>query len=88
MSIEQIPSSDINRRLKEILEGVSEGKAFVVTRYGKNVATIGPPPNALISTEGTEEEHQQARKMVIEGSPPKSAQNARDELLNRIRSKG
>ena len=80
MEIERIPSSDINRRLKEILERVAKGESFLLTRYGKDVAYL---TNA---DEGHEEIMDQPTKTVIYGSPPKTAQNARDELLNRIRS--
>ena len=42
---ERISTSDLNRRLGEILDRVKAGEVFELTRYGKVVAVLSPAPS-------------------------------------------
>ncbi len=65
--MERITTSDMNRRMSEVLGRVEAGQTFMLTRYGKDVAVLSP---------------------VLEYRTPASVRrSARDELLNRIRSR-
>lgn len=94
--MERIETSKLNRGLKDVLTQVAEGKTIMLTRYGKDVARLSPPhdtrPEALkaapdIRTDELLEAIDADPRFEMQGSPPKSNQNARDELLNKIRSR-
>lgn len=86
--MERIETSKLNRGLKEVLDEVAKGKSFILTRYGKDVARLGPPYGAR-AFEG----QVQSSTPFDTVEPPKTAQriekaqSARDELLSKIRSR-
>ena len=43
--METIETSKLNRTLTEVLGRVGDGEAFILTRYGKGVAYLGPIPD-------------------------------------------
>lgn len=78
--MERIETSKLNRNLKEVLDEVAKGKSFILTRYGRDVARLGPPYGAPRSESSP----------FATSEPPKTSkriQNARDELLSKIRSR-
>ena len=45
---ERIPANDLNRRSGEILGRVNlEGQTFEITRHGKVIAVLSPPPDVV-----------------------------------------
>jgi antitoxin (DNA-binding transcriptional repressor) of toxin-antitoxin stability system len=93
--MERIETSKLNRGLKEVLDRVKMGETLILTRYGKDVARLSPLSEGGISVKPVEPLHFEEKdilpdpkdKFTIVGSPPKSAQSARDALLNKIRTK-
>ena len=90
--MKKIEASRLNRSLKEVLDGIANGEKFEITRYGKTVAKLVPPnsrdpnPHAMVTTEGTPEEHERAKQLAIEHrpTPEQTRQKQRDFLLGRI----
>jgi len=88
--MERIETSKLNRGLKDILAQVAEGKTFILTRYGKDVARLGPANgfamNVTPITVG-EDGPEEVTIFDTEEGPEraKRIQSARDELLNRVR---
>jgi antitoxin (DNA-binding transcriptional repressor) of toxin-antitoxin stability system len=95
--MERIETSKLNRGLKEVLDRVKMGETLILTRYGKDVARLSPLSEGGISVKPVEPLHFEEEdilpaeenpkdKFTIVGSP-KQKQSARDELLNKIRTK-
>lgn len=74
MLTERIETTKLNRGMKQVLERIKQGDSFILTRYGKDVAYLTAPPKDDLIEEDT--------KTTWITNP-----SARDELLNRIRSK-
>jgi antitoxin (DNA-binding transcriptional repressor) of toxin-antitoxin stability system len=87
----KIEASKLNRSLKQVLEGVAEGKTFELTRYGKVVAKIVPPsargprmitPSPLPKLEDAVAEVKHTRKP--EPTPDQIRAKRREFLMRRI----
>lgn len=78
--MERIETSKLNRGLKEVLDRIKQGESFVLTRYGKDVAYLTSPD--VIELRADDVPGPSTTKPAWTTSP-----TARDELLNRIRSK-
>jgi antitoxin (DNA-binding transcriptional repressor) of toxin-antitoxin stability system len=94
----KIEASKLNRSLKQVLEGVAEGKKFELTRYGKVVAKIVPPnarepkPIAPNMTKVEQAKYGPAHEWKVEGKETSKAepnveqirQKRREFLMRRI----
>lgn len=47
--MDEITTSELNRKLSDILERVAKGEGFWITRYGKRIAVFGPPDMAKLT---------------------------------------
>ena len=82
--MQTLESSKLARRLGEVLRLARDGETVLVTRYGRALAVIGPPPaEPLIGEVADPGVHPAA--LADPGVDARRRQAGRDELLNRIR---
>jgi prevent-host-death family protein len=87
--MQTIDAKDVRARLKDILDQISDGEEFVITKYGKPVALMTKAaPIAKISSQQTATatiEVSKPKPWKVLGQEAKDKQKRVDELLNQMR---
>lgn len=80
----KIEASKLNRSLKQVLEGVAEGKRYELTRYGKVVAKIVPPNAKEPKAPDIDVPAEPRTRPVVEPTTDQIRQHRRDALLRMV----